>query len=104
MATDDAVVGMATLTTPSGKLIIRPTTSGEEWTIHNVYVPAGTNVVMYRSGDPTGTDLGINLGPVPFPLLGQYSFHCTTTQFLILVNGEATEVEVGYDGVVSNSP
>lgn len=104
MATDDAVVGMATLTTPSGKLIIRPTTSGEEWTIHNIYVNAGDSIVLYRSNDPAGVDLGICLGPIPFSLMGQYNFHCTTDQFLILVNGEATESKVGYDGVVSNSP
>lgn len=104
MAIDDAVVGMATLTYPVGRLVIRPTTSGEEWTIHNIYVPFGKKIGLHRSSDPTGTILAITLGPLPFSLTGQYNFHCTNTQFLVLVNGEDEDIIVGYDGVVTKSP
>jgi hypothetical protein len=103
MTVDDAVTGRATLAASPGLLVIRPTTAGEEWTIHNIYVPFGKKVSLYWSNDPTGVDKGVNIGPIPYSLLGQYNFHCTNTDFLILVNGEATETKVGYDGVVTNT-
>lgn len=104
MAVDDAVVGRADLVSTGSLLIIRPTTSGEEWTIHNIYVPFGKKIGLHRSNDPTGVNLGISMGQIPFSLTGQYNFHCTNDEFLILVNGESTSITVGYDGIVTRSP
>lgn len=101
MAVDDAVTYKGSLTA-SNVLIIRPTVSGEEWTIHNVYVPFGRKFNLYWCDDPTGVSKGVLWGPVNMSLSGQYNFHCTTSEFLLLENTDTEALDVGYDGVVTN--
>lgn len=102
MAVEDAVVGYSSLIA-TGVLIIRPTVAGEEWTIHNIYVPFGKKFELYRCNDPSGVNNGILWGPVNQSLSGQYNFHCTTDEFMLLKNIDSTTEDVGYDGVVTNT-
>lgn len=102
MTVDDAVVGRETVAAAS-ILIIRPTTSGEEWTIHNIYIPHGIQFNLYRCDDPTGVDKGILWGPISHSLSGQFNFHCTNDEFLLIENISLTVgYDVGYDGLVTN--
>jgi hypothetical protein len=101
MALDDAVAAHTRLENMADIMIIRPTTSGEEWTIHNIYMSFGRRAELHRIWDPTGFDSGIFIMPLSGSLLGQYNFHCTNTEFLMIVNNDVVPLDVGYDGVVT---
>jgi len=100
MAIDEAVTYKDELTA-SGVLVIRPTTLGEEWTIHNIYIHYGKKAELYWCDDVTGVDNGALIQPLTMSLCGQYNFHCTNTEFLLLKNVDLTTFDVGYDGVVT---
>jgi hypothetical protein len=72
---------------------IRPD-SGQEINVHNIYVPNGVTILLYK------TD-GINDVLVE-TLTGSmllYNFHLTYDCYLKLVNGGASPVWCGYDGI-----
>lgn len=104
MVTKDAIAGHANLPAMASILIIRPTTVGEEWTIHNIYVPYGRKLELHRIWDPTGVDSGIFVMPLSMSLIGQFTFHCTNDEFLMIVNNDTVPLDVGYDGLVTKSP
>ncbi len=101
MALDGAVADHTRLESIGDIMIIRPTTAGEEWTIHNIYIPFGRKAELHRIWDPTGFDSGIFVMPLSISLTGQNNFHCTNTEFLMIVNNDVVPLDVGYDGVVS---
>lgn len=103
MATIKSAVVERSELAPNGVFVIRPTISGEEWTVHNIYVPFGNKTELYRCNDPTGADLGILMYPVSVTLSGQYGWHCTTDEFLAIKNIDTSIFYVGYDGVVTNT-
>jgi len=101
MAQIDGAITDSAIIPASGIFIIRPETIGEEWTIHNIYVPFGGKAQLYRSDDVSGVDLGIFIEPIPVSKTGQFNYHCTNDEFLIIRNNGTDAIKVGFDGVVS---
>ncbi|MCK9459957.1 MAG: hypothetical protein M0R80_09995 [Proteobacteria bacterium] len=86
-----------------GVLGIRPITSGEEWVIHNIYIPEGVVSVIevYVSTDPTYVSLPIKIKTLIESQTGMNNFHVNNSQFLVAKNTSASAVYIAFDGVVS---
>jgi len=79
---------------------IRPTISGEQWTIHNLYIKPGDSVEVRKA---TPTDTGVLFQPTTFGLYGQFNFHCREDLYLTVKNVSATAIKFSFDGVVSRT-
>lgn len=95
MAVDDMVYGQDTVL-DGNTMDIKPTNSGEEWVVHNIYVPPGCSVGVYS----TGSIDDILIIQTPFSLIGQFNFHCNGTQYLKLQNDSGNTAVLGFDGIV----
>jgi hypothetical protein len=95
MAIGETIGTEETLTT-GASCDIKPTGSGDEWIVHNIYVVEGESVKVEKGN---GT-IWVHVDTVDSSMLGFY-FHCTYTHYLRLTNMEATTTYVGYDGIQS---
>lgn len=75
---------------------IQPTGT-DEWTIHNIYIPFGATCELYRS-TPTQDIL---ITKISTSLLGQYTFHCSSSSYIRIKNIGSTGIIVGFDGLQS---
>lgn len=93
------------LTSAGGVFGIRPDTSGEEWVIHNVYIPEGVVSVieLYICTDPTYVSLPLKFKTLIESQTGMNNFHVNTSQFLVAKNTSASAVYIAFDGVVSKT-
>lgn len=80
---------------------IRPTISGEQWTIHNLYIKPGDSVEV-RKVTPSDAD-GVLFQPTTFGLYGQFNFHCREDLYLTVRNVTASAIKISFDGVVSRT-
>lgn len=76
---------------------IRPSTD-VEWVIHNIYIPLGSTVELYRWN---------NIGTTPQILMHKLtnttsfqSYHATIDDFFIIKNISGSSIWVSYDGVL----
>ena len=76
-----------------GSYAIRPT-SGQEMNVHNVYVPDGTTILLYKTDGSNDILVETLTGSM---LL--YNFHLTYDCYLKLVNNNTSAVWCGYDGI-----
>lgn len=76
---------------------IRPLTD-EEWVIHNIYIPLGQTVELYRWNN-TGTTPEILMHRLTNTTSFQ-SYHATINDFFILKNVSGNTIWVSYDGVI----
>lgn len=97
-AVKDMVCGMNTLADDS-TMDIKPSISGEEWVIHNIYIPFGKSVGIYRT-DGVRSVLVLQ---TTMSLFGQFNFHCNVTEWIALKNDSGATIDLTFDGVVSNS-
>ena len=58
-------------------------------------------VELYRSTDVSGVDPGLLIEPFSISKTGQYNYHCTNDEFLIVKNIGTISMKVAFDGVVS---
>jgi hypothetical protein len=72
---------------------IRPD-SGQEINVHNIYVPNGVTILLYKTDGTNDVLVETLTGSM---LL--YNFHLTYDCYLKLVNGGASPVWCGYDGI-----
>ena len=78
-------------------LNIRPSTDAE-WIIHNIYIPNGNPVSIYRWND-IGSTPNLLITKTSTSMLC-YSFHCTVDNYISIVNLGASSIYVAYDGVI----
>ena len=93
----DTVSGTVSIAADS-TINIRPSTTDEEWIIHNIYTSLGNLIEIYRWND-TGTTSQILIAKTSSTLSAVY-YHCTTTGYLIIKNKSGSTIYVGYDGVI----
>ncbi len=91
-AVGSAMCSQTSLTTGTS-LEIRPAGSYES-IIHNLYVPDGYNVELYRSNGSVDILLTTLTGS-----WFAYYWHCTNGSFLKLKNVSGSTISVGYDGI-----
>ncbi len=72
---------------------IRPS-AGQEMNVHNVYVPNGVTILLYKTDGSNDVLVETLTGSM---LL--YNFHVTYSHYLKLVNEGAQAVWCGYDGI-----
>ena len=76
-------------------LEIKPTDT-EEWVIHNIYREGAITIRIYKDEtdflDITVTGAG---------MLSYFAIHVTATQYVRLVNDEAGELPIAWDGVLT---
>ncbi len=73
---------------------IKPSTSGIEWVIHNIYVPVGSVVEIYYTNGITD----IKICTTSVSLCG-YCFHCNALNtYLKITNISGENIVIGYDG------
>jgi len=94
-------VGVAVTVAPTelasgASMDIKPTSSTAEWIIHNIYIPNGKQVKLYR-GDGTNW---IEIDTITSSLMAYY-FHITYSQYMRLYNTDCASFYVGYDGITS---
>jgi hypothetical protein len=90
-------IGETTQVAHLSSLNVRPAID-EEWVIHNIYIPIGSTVEIYRWND-IGTTPEILITKVSNSMLFQ-SFHCTLDEFIIVKNISGASIYISYDGVV----
>jgi len=74
-------------------LSIKPSI-GNEWVIHNVYVPNGSQVELYWTDDINDTLQDTNDGAWL-----NYHFHVTASNYLKVKNVSGGTIYIGYDGI-----
>lgn len=79
-------------------LTVQPT-SGTEWIIHNIYLPAGSSVELYRTDG--SNDIKIDSGTDSWT---GCVFHVTNGIYFKVKNVSGGAIYLGYDGVISKSP
>jgi hypothetical protein len=80
----------------TNSLDVRPATSAAEWVIHNIYLPFGSTIELYRND---GT-YSFKISNLSSSLLS-YSFHCTRNNYLTITNVGTGSVYISYDGVIT---
>lgn len=90
--------GVATVNAASS-YSIKPSTSTEEWTVHNIYIPFGDKCSIYITD---GTN-EVFWGYTTSSLTGQYSFKCNTSQYVKVKNETVAAVNIAFDGIISYS-
>lgn len=98
MALGDMVYGADSKAT-SQNLNIKPSTSGIEWVIHNIYVPLGSTCALYRYVDGSNDILINNLSYS----IGNLDYHCNMDSYVYVQNLGASAVYIAYDGIVMNT-
>lgn len=78
---------------------IKPTIAGEEWSVHNIYIPSGKmcSVVRIRAG------IGIEIIDTNMSLIGDFNFHCSTEEYIGVVNNSGETIALSFDGVVTRT-
>lgn len=74
-------------------LNIKPSV-GDEWVIHNIYVPNGKNVELYWSDGTNESLQDTNDGAWL-----NYHFHVTASYYLRVKNVSGSSIYIGYDGI-----
>jgi len=74
-------------------LSIKPTT-GNEWVIHNIYVPEGNDVELYWTDDSNDSLVDTNDGSWL-----NYHWHVTAGFYLKVKNVSGGSIYIGYDGI-----
>lgn len=74
---------------------VRPT-AGSEWVVHNIYVPNGMTVSLYKSDGVSD----ILISVLKCSMLA-CNFHVTNTCYLKAVNDSASTTGFGFDGIVT---
>ena len=77
----------------AASLSIKPTT-GNEWVIHNIYVPNGSDVELYWTDGTNDTLQDTNDGAWL-----NYHFHVTAGYYLKVKNVSGGAIYIGYDGI-----
>ena len=93
----DVTIGTTVSLTSAASLNVRPPTN-VEWIIHNIYVPSGYAIELYRWND-TGTTPQILITKTSVSM-GFLDFHVTQDDFLIIKNISGSTIYVSYDGVL----
>lgn len=89
-------------TVASGNSVdIRPTIAGEQWVIHNLYVPFGSKVEIRKVSPSNPT--GVFVMSATMGLYGQFNFHCSEDLYLNITNVSGASISLSYDGVVSRT-
>ena len=83
-------------------LDIKPTTAGEEWIVHNIYIDLGSEIEVYRWYTAGGSSPLLLITKASHSLLSQ-QFHCSSTQYLVIKNIGTSTAWVSYDGIVTNT-
>lgn len=95
MTVGDVVSGHISIIA-GGTEIVQPA-SGVEFVIHNVYVPRGSNVLVYKTDGITD----VLIEQLSSPMLS-FNVHVTNDVFVKIVNGDdVNSVLVSYDGIVT---
>lgn len=94
MAQGDVVSGISTVAS-GNTLDIKPTTTGDQWVIHNIYYNQGTVEIYLTDGTNalqfyTDTSEGGLFGA---------TYHCTTSHYLQVKNMNSGNTIIGFDGV-----
>jgi len=71
-------------------------TDTEEWVIHNIYCEGAITIRIYRD-DTDYVDISVESGR----MLSYFAIHVNATQWVRLINEEATDKRIGWDGVLS---
>ena len=71
-------------------------TGTAEWVIHNIWHEGGITLRFYKDA----TDY-VDVSFTGAGLLAYYSIHVTATIWLRIINDEATDKRIGYDGVIT---
>ena len=99
MAEGDICSGSVTLIDGSYTLIT-PSVSGQEWIIHNIYIPQGSAVDIYHYNN-NGSIREIKIFSTTQSLCG-YFFHCNEDNCIKVVNNSGFTIYVGYDGILTS--
>lgn len=92
----DMVCGMQQVLDDSA-MDIKPSIAGEEWVVHNIYIPFGKSVGVYK----TKSGLSILIIQTTMSLIGQFNFHCNSEEYLTLVNDSGESLALSFDGTVT---
>lgn len=92
------VIGTTVSVANGDSVIIRPSSTAEEWDIHNIYIPLNKDVEIYRwNSISTTPQILITKISMTLSLMG--AFHATFTDFIIVKNVSGSSIYIGYDGV-----
>lgn len=91
MAVGNVVSNLATLTAGQS-LDVKPST-GQEWTIHNIYYNGGVSLKIVRGSDELTFDTDTSANS-----RSGLTFNVTENQFIRITNTSGTTILVGYDG------
>ena len=92
------VIGTTASLANNDSINIRPSSTDEEWTIHNIYVPKGYTVEVYR-WNSTSTTPQILITSISETLSLMGAFHATFTDFIIVKNTSGSTIYISYDGI-----
>ena len=81
-------------------LVIKPTNSGEEWIINNLYIQFGKSVEIYKSD---GTN-NVLIMSTDMSVCGNFNFRCSNSEYITMKNVSGESIFLTYDGIVSISP
>lgn len=85
------------ITIAAGQTVnIAPSISGEEWIVHNIYIPMGSTIALSKSDG----SISVEFMKTSNSLLS-YSFHCKSTSYINITNNDASAIYASYDGIIS---
>jgi hypothetical protein len=98
MVAGDVYSGISAGVADDGFLTIRPTPIGDEASIHNIYVTETAEIEVYYTDGINSILIITNTGS-----LYSTQFHVTNTYYITVKNISGGAIDMGFDGIESNS-